>query len=413
MANYISCSGCGMTYLENAERRCPHCGVYEERSASGFDLAEMRFCFDQLPLKSVVVMLITVLVLAALNFMYSAMLNSNFDDERELYKQAKVVVESGQYNEVLREYNEMKDKIDSGYKFTQDQLAEFEKLEDAISQLPSDVYTAMAQAEGMLNYIDLLIVANVVISVAYIIAGVLVLLRFRLSFRILMGALGLGIAGLVIFDLWGVIMGYKSFSIGVIVYYAACCFSIFKECIGCDALVYRNTMERAAAPAVVGAAMPKVQELYSFEDMPELSGMKGLDAELERQDIQDKDDVMDSIDPIGVANTTADKPMFKPSEVAPDVEPVVPLTNYQVGGSITDDGENVAVTPLQRPMFEVDMMEDEVMPVIGGVEESEPVIPQPEPVQSAVSAKGIWFCSVCGSLNENIAVCDTCGADKQ
>ena len=422
MANYISCKGCGMTYLETADRKCPHCGAREERSGKGFDLDEMRFSFDQIPLKNIAVMLVTVLVLAVLNIIYSVNINRGVSEIRDVYEQAAEVVHSGQYAEALREYNEMKVQIENGYRFSDEQMQRFREVEDAISRLPDDIYTVMAQAEGSLKYMDLLVVVNVIIGVMYIIAGVLVLLRFRMSFRVMLGALALGVAGLVVFELWGVAMGYKDLSITRIVYYIIFCVPIIKECIGCDALVYRSAERAPASSSVVGASMPKVQELYSFEDMPELSGMKGLnDAQpLETQDAQDEDDVMDSVTPVGVANTTAEKPMFRPSEVAPDVEPVVPLTNYHVGDSVTDEGENIAITPLQRPMFEVDMMEDEAMPAIGGVEETqpaaaqpEPAVFQPEPVQVPVSAKGIWFCPVCGSLNENTLICDTCGANKQ
>ncbi len=412
MANFISCSSCGMTYLENAERRCPHCGTAEERVSGGFDLAAMRFDFDRIPLKKFLTMLAIAVLMAVVNFLFAGHMNSNYAEDRADLAQVKVIVESGQFEQVRMEFEDMKQKIENGYKFTDEQLAEFEEKEAIMNQLPDNVYEAIAKAEDVMAYIDFCMALHVIAGVAFVIAAVIVALRFRVSFRVLIGASVLGIALIVIMEVWGAIMGYKSINPYLISAFVACGFAIIKECIDCDPLVFSgSTPAKASAPAVVGASMPKVQELYSFEDMPELSGMKALDAELERQDAQDTDDVMDSVDPIGVANTTAEKPLFQPTEVSPEVDPVVPLTDYRAGGSITDEGENVAITPLDRPMFEVDMMEDEAMPAISR-EDAQPA-PQPVPVQSAAPVTGIWFCSVCGSLNENTAVCDTCGATKQ
>ena len=413
MANFISCSSCGMTYLENAERRCPHCGTAEERASGGFSLTEMRFDLDRIPLKKFITLLAIAALVAVVNFLFAGRMNSSYTTERADLAQVKVIVESGQFEQVRMEYEDMKQKIENGYKFTEEQLAEFEEMDEAMKQLPDNVYEAIAKAEDVMAYIDFCIVLHVVVGVALVIAAIFVALRFRVSFRVLIGASVLSIALIVIMEVWGAIMGYKSINPYLIAAFVGCGSGMIKECIDCDPLVFSSiTPAKASAPAVVGAAMPKVQELYSFEDMPELSGMKALDAELERQDAQDTDDVMDSVAPVGVTNTTAEKPKFQPSEVAPDVEPVVPLTDYRAGGSITDEGENVAITPLERPMFEVDMMEDEAMPAIS-MDDMQPAAPQPELVQEPVSAKGIWFCSVCGSLNENTAICDTCGATKK
>ncbi len=412
MANFISCSSCGMTYLENAERRCPHCGTTEGRASGGFDLAAMRFDLDRIPLKKFIVLLVMAVLVAVVNFLFASHTSSSYAADKADLAQVKVIVESGQFEQVRMEFEAMKQKIENGYKFTDEQIAEFEEQEALMNQLPDNVYEAIAEAEDVMAYIDFRIVLYVVSGVVLIIAAILVALRFRVSFRVLIGASALGIALLIIMEVWGAIMGYKSIDPYFISAFAACGFAIIKECIDCDPLVFSSsTHEKASAPAVVGAAMPKVQELYSFEDMPELSGMKALDAELERQDAQDTDDVMDSVSPIGVENTTSEKPLFTPSEVAPEVEPVVPLTDHRAGDSITDEGENIAITPLERPMFEVDMMEDEAMPAISK-DDVQPV-PQPVPVQSAAPVTGIWFCSVCGSLNENTAVCDTCGATKK
>ena len=415
MADFISCSSCGMTYLENAERRCPHCGTAEERASGGFDPAEMRFDLDRIPLKKFIVLLAVTVLLAGMHFLLASLTSSNYADYRSEIAQVKVIVESGQFEQVRVEYEDMKQKIENGYKFTDDQLAEFEEMESVMEQLPDNVYEAVAKAEDVMAYIDFRIVLYVISGVALIIAAVIVALRFRMSFRVLIGASVLCIALLIIMELWGAIMGYKSIDIYFISAFVACDIAIIKECIACDPLVLSSTPVKAGAPAVVGASMPKVQELYSFEDMPELSGMKGLEEAqtLERQDAENTDDVMDSVAPVGVANTAVGKPRFQPTEVAPDVEPVAPLTNYRAGGSITEEGENVAITPLERPMFSVDMMEDEVMPSVGGDEAEQPVPVQPVPAEQYEAPTGIWFCSVCGSLNENISVCDTCGANKR
>lgn len=421
--NYIHCDGCGITYENKGTGCCPNCGASAAVSSKGIaSLDDMRFDSDRLALKNYLVLLITVVVLAGISLWMASVAGGRAAEYRETYEQVRAVVDSGAYAEALDEYNTMKSKIESGnYHFTDEELQAYYEAEAAFSQLPANIYQSLAEAKGELSYLNAMTVMNVISAAVYVISVILLLLRFRLSFRILMGACILGIAIQVILELWGLLGMGTSLSVHRIMIYIMGCIPLIRECVGNDMLINgafsssSKAVPVSAANAPVGAAMPKVQELYSFEDMPELSGMRGLeDAQpLESQDADDEDDVMDEIAPIGVEQTRSEAPVFKPSEVAPEVQPVVPLTNYQVGGSITDEGENVAVTPLARPMFEVDMMDTESMPDIGGdVPEDSPAMTVSADMSSPTADKpvGIWFCSVCGNLNEHVKVCNGCGS---
>ncbi len=426
--NFIRCEGCGITFIGGTNRRCPNCGAdvtlvptAAAASAQGgrrSPLAQtvpMRFDGDRVPLKNLITVVAFAAVLAIFCIVLAISAQRSYKDMERDYEEAYGIVYDGEFQELMDIYHDIEYRVNNGGSYTNKELQAYREIKALLEAMPSDVYSLLSKSKGALGYLNALTVVYVVDAALLIIMGVLVLLRFRLSFRaVIVTAIAVVIAEIVT-DIWGIAVYGASLNIHRYILFAAVILPLIRECIGNDMLINVGRSE-AVKPAEqpVGAAMPVVKELYSFEDMPELSGMKGLEEAqpIKGQDADD-DDVMDEIAPIGVEHTRSEAPVYTPSEVAPDVEPVVPLTNYQVGGSLTDEGENVAVTPLARPMFEVDMMEDEAMPAIGGdVPEDDPAMIASADMSAPIAEKpaGIWFCSVCGNLNEHVKVCNGCGS---
>ncbi len=352
--NFVHCDNCGATF-ELHRASCPVCGTAVQRKKSTEQsVKEMRFSGDILPLKSLLSMFGSVALLVV-GFVVFAMIANGVMVER-----------------------------------------------------------APSYGPDYVVFFKTLVTSHVICAALLIISSILVLLRLRLSFIIMIGASVISLVVFLLVQLWGTASGYMDLSAYLIAMTIGIMIPIIKECIGCNTLVNRSEpKEEDDSKKPVGAAMPKVQELYSFEDMPELSGMRGLEETLEQQDAEDKDDKMDEVVPVGVEQTRSAAPVFIPTEVDHSEGAVQPLTDTR-GEATAENGGVVAISALERPMFAVDMMDTEAMPAIGGD------VPSDAPAMTAAAdmsapdvpkSAGIWFCPVCGSLNENVHFCNTCGKE--
>ena len=159
--------------------------------------------------------------------------------------------------------------------------------------------------------------------------------------------------------------------------------------------------------------MPAVKELNS--DFDSFIAQTPPDKEMESVGIAKPDTEMASVTPVGTAVPTERDKLFQPTEVAPAAQPVMPLQDASARRADVGVMTGEVVTPLDRPMIPVDMMEDEAMPDLSPsqAQPAQDVVPV-QPMQSAPEvSKGIWFCSKCGSLNENANFCSSCGGKKE
>ncbi len=427
--NFISCENCGITFAGKNGMKCPNCGTVVTAPAVSGDPVQtltggvdMRFDSDRIPLKDLLTVALVAVVMAIFCIVLAVSTQQTYREHLQDYEDAYGIVYDGEFQELMDKYHDIEDRVNNGGSYTNDELKAYREVKAILDSMPMDVYSLLARSKGTLGYLNTVTVVYVVDATLLIIMAALVLMRFRLSFRAAIVTVIAVIIAEIVTDIWGMAVYGASLNIHRYAIFGTAVILLIKECIGCDQLInvgVPSSLKPVTTENVpVGAAMPVVKELYSFEDMPELSGMKGLEdvPPPESQDADDKDDVMDAVAPIGVEQTRSEAPKYTPSEVAPEEQPVVPLTNYQIGGSITEEGENVAITPLARPMFEVDMMEDEAMPAIGGdVPEDAPAMTVSADMSSPTAERpvGIWFCSVCGNLNEHVKVCNGCGSPHE
>ncbi len=248
-------------------------------------------------------------------------------------------------------------------------------------------YRAVAECQRGLSSTTTMMTMCAVFAAMAVISNVLLLLRLRLSFRIqFFMVISITVILAVMLVINGIMM--KRFSallplIGAVAFNAG---AVTKRCMDmskcfAEADVIPDIEPKDTTPEF-GAEMPKAQEVYSFEDM-----------------------FGDSY--------TAPEPLYDASEALTEApEPImsapeVPQVKADVGSCIDEDGANVAVTPLSSPMFDVSSMSDECMPNAAPPTEDTSPDAERKPVER------LWFCPLCGSLNELVSVCQLCGAEKK
>lgn len=396
---YNRCKNCGVVYIDEGKGYCPTCGTLagsEKSKGSG-----LFYHFDSKEFIGIVVMAIIAIAFAAYNIYTVIDLNSDMAQHRSLYEMAKSVVDSGLYDAAVNEY---------GY---------------AAPYSSYEVHSAIAELEAYFGFVDAVSIGYVIFCSALIIGSVMMIVRLRCSFKVMMGAYILSIVAICVFEIWGMIsydIDTSGVRIGIRVAVAA---SLLKSLWRYDQMAYEDVKSDkgwvSVAPAAAGVPMPAVKELNSDFD----SFIAQTPPDKEMESVASPKTEMAAVAPVGTAVPTEKDKMFQPSDVAPSVQPVMPLADASMRRADVGLMTGEAVTPLDRPMIPVDMMEDEAMPDISLTQAQPaptPAYTAPEPVQSTAAAepvqsapeisKGIWFCAKCGSLNENANFCNSCGSPK-
>ncbi len=401
-SNYIRCEKCGVMYVDEGKGYCPTCGTFPSvKSGKG---AGLFYHFDSKEFIGIVVMAIIAIAFAAYNIYMVWDLNNDISQERSLYEMAKGVIDSGLYDAAVNS------GYDAGYS-------------------SSYIYSAMAELEAYFGFVDAVSIGYVISCSALIIGALLMIFRFRFSFKVMMGAYILSIIVICVFDIWGMIsygIDTSGVRIGIRVVIAG---SLLKSLWRYDQMAYEDVKADkgwvSVSPAAAGVPMPTVKELNS--DFDSFIAQTPPDKEMESVGLQKTDTEMASVAPVGTAIPTERDKLFQPTDVAPSVQPVMPLQDASARRADVGVMTGEVVAPLDRPMIPVDMMEDEAMPDISLSQAetqpaSVPTYTATQPVQSTASvqpmqtapeiSKGIWFCSSCGSLNENANFCNSCGSPK-
>ncbi len=398
--SYIRCEKCGVMYMDEGKGYCPTCGTFaSQKKGKG---AGLFYHFDSKEFVGIIVMAIIAIAFAAFNIYTVWDLNNDIAAERSMYEMAKGVLDSGLYDAAVNS------GYDSGYS-------------------SSYVYSAMAELEGYFNFVDAVSIGYVITCSALIIGSLLMIFRFRFSFKVMMGAYILSIITICVFEIWGLIsygIDTSGVRIGVRVVIAG---SLLKTFWRYDQMAYEDVkIEKKGwteAPAAAGVPMPAVKELNA--DFDSFIAQTPPDREMESVGLPKEDTQMASVAPVGAAVPTERDKLFQPTDVAPSVQPVMPLQDASARRADVGLMTGEAVAPLDRPMIPVNMMEDEAMPDVSLSQPEPQPAPAPvytapvqspttvEPVQNTPEiSKGIWFCGSCGSLNENANFCSSCGSPK-
>ncbi len=424
-SNYSRCKKCGVMYINDGKGYCPTCGTpagSEKSRSSG-----LFYRFDSKEFMGVIVMAIIAIVFAAFNIYTVVDCNNDIAQDRADYEIAKDIVDSGLYDSILNEYYEMKEIVESGQYYIDDETMQYYyEMKAAVESLPKDIRSELADYEARLFFIDALSMSYIVVCSALIIGSVLMIIRIRFSFKIMMIAYILSIVTIAVFEIWGLVAYGISTSgarIGIKIVIAV---SLIKTFYRYDQMAREALSSEKGwveVPAAAGVPMPAVQELNSGFDS--FIAQTPPDKEMESVGLPKAETEMASVAPVGMAVPTEKDKLFVPTDVAPSVQPVMPLADASARRADVGVLTGEAVAPLDRPMIPVDMMEDEAMPDISLSQVQSapaPAYTAPRPVQSTASAepmqsapdisKGIWFCSKCGSLNENANFCNSCGSPK-
>lgn len=401
---YNRCKKCGVVYIDEGKGYCPTCGTPAGSERSG--VSRLFYSFDSKEFIGIVVMAIIAIAFAAYNIYTVIDLNSDMAQQRSLYEMAKSVVDSGLYDAAVNEY---------GY---------------AAPYSSAEVHSAIAELEAYFSFVDAVSIGYVVFCSALIIGSVMMIIRLRFSFKVMMGAYILSIITICVFEIWGMI-SYNIDTSGVrIGIRVAVAVSLLKTFWRYDQMAYEDVKSEkgwVSVPAASGVPMPKVQELNS--DFDRFIAQTPPDKEMESVGLPKEPAEMASVAPVGAAVPTERDKLFQPTEVAPSQQPVMPLADASERRADVGLMTGEVVAPLDRPMIPVNMMEDEAMPDISLAQAQAqpapaptPAYTAPEPMQSTASvepmqsapevSKGIWFCSKCGSLNENANFCNSCGSPK-
>lgn len=374
--NYNRCEKCGVTYMDEGKGRCPNCGAREGGARTGSNLF---YHFEKKEFRSVIVFAIIAIAFAIWNIYQVVDIKSDPDiiEMRSSYELCVDIIDSGLYDSVIGTYGEV-----GGYS-------------------SAEIYSAMSEMESYFGFMDALCFWYVAVSVVLIIAAVMMLARLRFSFKVMIGAYILSTVVLTVMEFWALFAVDYDMSgtrVGVRLVIAV---SIIKWLWRYDMMAREDATAPktvAVSPAAAGVPMPTVKELNS--DFDSFMAQQPTSAAAEEKPAD-----MASVAPVGRAEPAERDRMFTPTEVQPTVQPVMPLAERTAeAGSAAD-----AVTALENPMIPVEMMEDETMP--DAAPSAEISAPAAQPVQQP-SAKGIWFCSGCGSLNENGSFCVSCGRKR-
>lgn len=349
-----------------------------ERKSSGW-----FYTFEKKEYISVIIFAVIAIAIAAWNIYTVVDLNNSVASERSLYEMAKGMLDSGFYDAAVSGY-------DTGY---------------------SSAYmqSAIAELDAYFGFVDAVSISYTISCSLLIAAAVAMIARLRFSFKFMMGAYIIMIAVVLIFDIWGMVsydIEFAPASLGIRVMVAG---ALMKTLWRYNMMAYEDVKNDSGwvnvSPAAAGVPMPAVKELNS-----------GLDSFVPQAPV---DKPMESVGtgmaeivPVGTAVPTERDKLFQPTEVAPAAQPVMPLQDASARRADVGVMTGEVVTPLDRPMIPVEMMEDEAMPDLSP-SQAQPV-QDAAPVQSAHEInKGVWFCSKCGSLNENANFCVSCGSPKE
>lgn len=411
--SYIRCKKCGVLYIDEGKGYCSTCGTpatsQREKSSSLFysNITGKDFV-------SVVVLAVVLIGFSIFNIVTVVNGQREIAQIRADYEVAQELVDSGTYDAIMKEYYEMREMVASGnYYFTDEQMAAYYEAEAAFASLPSDIHGALQREKQHLNFIDTMSTVYIITSVIFVAAAVMMLIKLRISFKAAIAAYIISLVAMVVIEIWGITGGYIDFPAVRLGVQVAVKISMIKWLLRYNEMAYDDVGNSAwvSAPAAAGVPMPVAKDLNEIDVA-----------------VTPPDKEMAAVAPVSRGDVVMNNPMkLAPTEVAPSVQPVMPLTDVAELRSDVGVMTGEAVTPLDRPMIPVDMMEDEAMPAIS-LSQAEapvydpPVYKAPEPTaapfieevpEAPVSAKGIWFCGKCGSLNENVLICNSCGGRKE
>lgn len=393
MANdsYSHCKKCGNTFIDEGRGYCPSCGT--PMASVKAKPSGLFYSFEKKDFIGIIIFALITVGFAIWNIYNVVEAQDTVAETRKWYAIAKEAMDSGLFDFTTSEY------------------------------------TALTEFEAYIGFFDALSFAYVAMSVLLIAGCVMMVVRLRFSFKVMIAAYIVSMVVTVVFNIIGIANGYLdagAVKLGVSIVIDISLIRVFYRY---NMMAYEDVSTFKAAP-VYGAPMPVAQPVNGFDvavtppDKP-MEAVAPVSAPADTQ--------MMSVAPVsGAVPVSADNKYFPPSEVAPSVEPVMPLADADMRRADVGINAGEAVAPLERPMMPVSMMEDEVMPSlsVNDAAQSAPVAPvvptapvatpvaqpvaAPQPTAPASgTAKGIWFCSKCGSLNENANFCTSCGGPKE
>lgn len=386
MANdsYSHCKKCGNTFIDEGRGYCPSCGT--PMASVKAKPSGLFYSFEKKDFIGIIIFALVTVGFAIWNIYTVVEAQDTVSQTRQWYAIAKEAMDSGLFDFTASEY------------------------------------AAVAEFEAHISFLDALSFAYIAMSVLLIAGCVMMVVRLRFSFRVMIAAYIVSLVVTTLFSIIGLVNGYLDHSAVRVGLNVAIDISLIRVFWRYNMMAYEDVSSFKAAP-VYGAPMPVAQPVDSF-DVAVTPPDKPMEA-VAPVSAAPVDTQMMSVAPVsGAAPVSADNKYFPPTEVAPSVEPVMPLADADMRRADVGINAGEAVAPLERPMMPVSMMEDEVMPSLSANDAAQsapvaaPVVQQPAAVpQPTVPAsgesKGIWFCSKCGSLNENANFCTSCGGPKE
>ena len=391
MANdsYSHCKKCGNTFIDEGRGYCPACGT--PMASAKAKPSGLFYSFEKKDFIGIIIFALITVGFAIWNIYTVVEAQDTVAETRKWYAIAKEAMDSGFFD------------------------------------FSASDYAALTEFEAHIGFLDALSVAYVIMSVLLIVGCVMMVVRLRFSFKVMIAAYIVSLVVTSLFSIIGLVNGYLDHSAVRVGLNVAIDVSLIRVFYRYNMMAYEDVSSFKAAP-VYGAPMPVAQPVDSFD-----VAVTPLDKPMESVApvSTPADTQMMSVAPVsGAVPVSADNKYFPPSEVAPSVEPVMPLADADMRRADVGINAGEAVAPLERPMMPVSMMEDEVMPSlsVNDAAQSAPVAPVapvaapvvqqptavPQPTAPASgTAKGIWFCSKCGSLNENASFCTSCGGPKE
>ncbi len=399
--NYNRCEKCGTTYMDEG-KGCPNCGAREGGAFNEIQTVKRQGLFYRFDSIKEYVAVIVIAIFAVGLAVYNFNGVNSISETRAYYEAERVSYDYkvAEYQEELEEYESNK----STGKYTSAQIAEIEdrirEWDDYIEEC--DAY--FAKGDAYFNFADIVCALYITFSVLFILSAVMMVVRLKFSFKVSMVVWVLYLVMLTVTEICGIFVAdvdIEDISLYGRLALGGAILSILYRFNIAVAVSEKTTLKPTAVavyPAAAGVPMPTVKELNS--DLDSFMAQQPTSASAEEIPAD-----MASVAPVGRAEPTERDRMFMPTEVQPTVQPVMPLAERTAEvGSAAD-----AVTALENPMIPVEMMEDETMP--DAAPRAEESAPAAQPVQQP-SAKGIWFCSGCGSLNENGNFCVSCGRKR-
>ncbi|MBE6888727.1 MAG: hypothetical protein E7485_01755 [Ruminococcaceae bacterium] len=391
MANdaYSHCKKCGNTFIDEGRGYCPACGT--PMASVKAKPSGLFYSFEKKDYIGIIIFALITVGFAIWNIFTVVEAQETVAQTRQWYAIAKEAMNSGFFD------------------------------------FSASDYAAISEFEAHIGFLDALSVAYVIMSVLLIVGCVMMVARLRFSFKVMIAAYIVSLVVTSLFSIIGLVNGYLDHSAVRVGVNVAIDISLIRVFYRYNMMAYEDVSSFKTAP-VYGAPMPVAQPVDSFDVAvtPPDRPMESVTPVSTPADTQ-----MMSVAPVsGAAPVSSDNKYFPPSEVAPSVEPVMPLADADMRRADVGINAGEAVAPLERPMMPVSMMEDEAMPSLSANDAAQsapvapaapvaaPVVQQPVAVPQPAApasgtAKGIWFCSKCGSLNENANFCTSCGGPKE